>query len=69
MVFRLRKILFNVLMLLVTFNFDKGFELSISLMIEIQSKSIFHDLIILQRSNYDLILLYKTYIPRIPYYI
>lgn len=44
-VFRLRKILFNVLMLLVTFNFDKGFELSIS-MIEIQSKSIFHDLII-----------------------
>lgn len=45
-VFRLRKILFNVLMLLVTFNFDKGFELSISLMIEIQSKSIFHDLII-----------------------
>lgn len=45
-VFRLRKILFNVLMLLITFNFDKGFELSISLMIEIQSKSIFHDLII-----------------------
>lgn len=45
-VFRLRKILFNVLMLLVTFNFDKGFELSISLMIEIQSKSIFHNLII-----------------------
>lgn len=46
MVFRLRKILFNVLMLLVTFNFDKGFELSISLMIEIPSKSLFHDLII-----------------------